>query len=248
MNLRMLFLIPLLPTLVSCISIAEKFARHATALGFTRSVIRGADFQHVVYSKPGKFEGVLHVYLDGDGSPWIAGRPADDPTPRMPLVLDLMAQDTAPSIYVGRPCYHGLVDWKNCPSRFWLEERYSEAVVASLAAVIDRLLSAQHYQHIVWFGHSGGGTLAVLLAPRFSETAAVVTIAANFNVAAWGNYVGRLELAGSLNPASLPALPPSIRQFHYAGSCDKVAPQARRLSLFRLILMAAAGKHSGLKF
>src|SRR6266545_4164343 len=73
--------------------------------------VEGEGFAHVVYRPAGlRPDGgrVLHIYLDGDGTPWERGRPAPDPTPRAPLVLRLMALDPAPRVYLGRPCYHGL--------------------------------------------------------------------------------------------------------------------------------------------
>ena len=78
---------------------------------------------------------MLHVYLDGDGTPMLGSYPAADPTPRDPLVLDLMALDSTPSIYVGRPCYHGL-SGAPCSPSLWTSGRYSEPVVASMAAGI----------------------------------------------------------------------------------------------------------------
>lgn len=194
-------------------------------MGFTRSLVAGSAFKHVLYAKSGNINSHLHIYLDGDGTPWIAGRPADDPTPRDLLVLTLMALDPAPAVYVGRPCYHGFAAENGCPSRLWLSERYSAEVVFSLAAVVAKLIDRKGVSKIVWFGYSGGGALAVLLAPRFSQTQAVVTIAANLDTQAWAKYAGA-DLIESLNPASGPPLPHTIRQYHYAGSKDGVVPPA----------------------
>ncbi len=123
--------------LACCTSLAEEFASKAAVLNMKREVITGSRFEHVVYTKNDYVSKTLHIYLDGDGNPWIAGRPSDDPTPRNPMVLNLMALDRAPVIYVGRPCYHGVKSIGDCSSRFWLKDRYSEDVVASLAAVIN---------------------------------------------------------------------------------------------------------------
>lgn len=212
--------------LVGCTSLSADFASKAKALNMQREVITGTRFQHVVYSKPGYLSKTLHIYLDGDGNPWIAGRPSDDPTPRNPMLLTLMAQDGAPAAYVGRPCYHGVTSIGECSSRFWLKDRYSEEVVASLAAVVKQLLEHGSYEKIAWFGHSGGGTLAVLLASRFPETESVVTVAANFDLDAWSAYTEPNDLSGSLNPATLPPLPSSVRQRHYAGGKDEIVPPA----------------------
>lgn len=224
--------------LAGCTSLAEEFARKAAALNMTREVITGSRFQHAAYIKAGYKSKTLHIYLDGDGTPWIAGRPSDDPTPRKPLVLNLMALDEAPAAYVGRPCYHGVKSIGECSSRFWLKDRYSEDVVASLAAVIKQLLVQGGYEKVSLFGHSGGGTLAVLLAPRFPQTASVITVAANLDLDAWAAYTEPNDLSGSLNPASLPPLSTSVRQRHYAGGKDDAVPPA---------LMVKAAEHLGSK-
>ena len=210
--------------LAGCTSLAEDFSNKAEALKMKRNIVTGMRFQHAIYSKPGYPSKTLHVYLDGDGTPWAAGRPSDDPTPRNTLVLRLMALDKAPAVYVGRPCYHGVTAIGGCSSRFWLEDRYSEDVVTSLAAVINNLLDQGSYQKIAWFGHSGGGTLAVLLASRFQQTVSVVSVAANLDLEAWAAYTWHIDLSGSLNPAHLPTLPRSVFQRHYAGSEDKIVP------------------------
>lgn len=219
-----------------CTTLAQEYASKAALLKMKRSVIAGKGFQHVIYSKTGAVSKVLHIYLDGDGTVWIAGRPSDDPTPRNPLVLNLMALDKAPAAYVGRPCYHGMHAAEMCSSRFWLNDRYAEEVVASLFAVIKQLLQQGDYQKVALFGHSGGGTLAVLLAARLSETVSVVTVAANLDLDAWSTYTENNDLKGSLNPAKRPTLSPLIRQRHFAGGNDEIVPPA---------LMAKAVEHLG---
>jgi pimeloyl-ACP methyl ester carboxylesterase len=183
----------------------------------------GAGFQHLVLSSPRRAGRTLHVYLDGDGSPSLGGYPAVDPTPRDPLVLDLMALDGAPAIYVGRPCYHGL-SGAPCAPALWTSGRYSEPVVASMAAAVQRVAKARAVEHIVWIGYSGGGVLAVLLATRVPETVGVVTIAANLDIDAWSDFHGTPRLTDSLNPARQPPPAPRLYQRHYAGGRDQTVP------------------------
>jgi alpha/beta hydrolase fold len=235
---RVLIILAGVCVLASCTSLSEEFAKKATELKLNREVVTGTRFQHVIYSNTGHSSMTLHIYLDGDGTPWIAGRPSDDPTPLNPMVLKLMALDKAPAVYVGRPCYHGVMTIGACSSQFWLKDRYSEEVVVSLATVIKQLLEQGGYENIAWFGHSGGGALAVLLATRFPQTVSIVTVAANLDLAAWATYTEHNDLSGSLNPASLPPLPPLIQQRHYAGSKDRIVPPA---------LMAKAAAHLGSK-
>lgn len=209
-------------TLSGCGAPAAEFDRHAAGLGFSRRLVRGTEFDHVVYEKSGVATGTLHVYLDGDGTPWIAGRPADDPTPRNPLVLRLMALDPSPAIYVGRPCYNGLVRSDKCAAALWTSARYSDRVIASVAAALLHARAKQADRGIILFGYSGGGTLAVLLAEQLPNTSAVITIAANLDVEAWAADTGRSPLRGSLNPAKRAPLPSAILQRHYVGGKDRV--------------------------
>jgi pimeloyl-ACP methyl ester carboxylesterase len=210
-----------------CAGPAERFAERASALGFRAARVEGEGFAHIVYRPAGPLPDrgrVLHVYLDGDGTPWERGRPAADPTPREPLVLRLMALDPAPKVYLGRPCYHGLAVAPPCAPALWTDARYSEVVVVSMAAAARRLLAVTGHAEIVWLGYSGGGALAMLLAARMAETAGVITVAANLDVDGWADLHSYSRLAGSLSPARLPPLPPRIYQRHYAGGRDQVVP------------------------
>jgi hypothetical protein len=209
-----------------CVTPAVEFARRASAHGMAREFVRGELFDHVVFRRPRQATRRANIYLDGDGTPWLGGLPAHDPTPREPLVLALMARDPTVSIYLGRPCYHGTMGNRTCETRLWTSHRYSETVVTSMAAALRNILDAEGIERVVLIGYSGGGVLAMLLAPRMPETTAVLTVAANLDVAAWGKVRGEPPLAGSLDPARQPPLAPHVYQRHYAGGRDRIVPQA----------------------
>jgi hypothetical protein len=187
-------------------------------------VVAGARFQHLVLSSPERSGRTLHIYLDGDGTPYVGGYPAVDPTPRDPLVLDLMTLDPGPAVYVGRPCYHGLGDRASCVPALWTSGRYSESVATSMATAVQRVVAARGVERVVWIGYSGGGVLAVLLARRVPETVGLVTIAANLDIDAWSDHAGVPRLVDSLNPARQSPLAPSVYQRHYAGGRDETVP------------------------
>jgi hypothetical protein len=65
-----------------------------------------------------------------------------------------------------------------------------------------------------------------LMAPNIPSTAAVVTIGANLDVAAWSSWNGYLPLEGSLNPAAQAPLKPDIRQWHLVGGRDLIVPES----------------------
>ena len=191
-----------------------------------REVVAGTAFEHVVFGRSSQPSPTLHIYVDGDGTPWHAWGPAKDPTPRNPLVLRLMALDSSPILYLGRPCYQGLSQTPACSRAVWTGERYSETVVESMAAALRRVLATTEYERLIWFGYSGGGTLATLLAPRFGGTTDLITIAANLDIDAWTDLHAFSRLAGSLNPARQPPLPARIKQRHYVGGKDRMVPRA----------------------
>jgi pimeloyl-ACP methyl ester carboxylesterase len=222
--MRSIFWLLAAAQLSACASPAQRMDERAADLGYRRLVVRGDGFSHVAYLKEGRgsANSTLHVYLEGDGTPWIRKRmAAPDPTPHAPLMFELMSLDPAPSLYLGRPCYHGLKS-RTCSPDMWTARRYSEAVVASMSAALDRL--AADYHALVLLGYSGGGTLAMLLAERQPRTETVVTVAANLDTRRWAESHRQQALSGSLNPASRPPLPARIRQMHYAGGRDVNVP------------------------
>lgn len=206
---------------------AQRFTQRAVELGLTSGQVQGQGFNLRIFRN---FQldtplRCLHVYLDGDGTPWLGrGRPALDPTPRNPLVLELMALDPVPALYLGRPCYAGQGTASGCTPWLWTHGRYSEAVRASLTAALDGLSRHLDIQDLVLIGYSGGGTLAMLLAPRLPRVRLVATLAANLDVAAWTRLHNYSPLQGSLDPARQPPLPTHIRQLHWVGERDHNTP------------------------
>ena len=79
----------------ACATPSQRFDETALELGFSSQILRSKQFQHKIYQTDNLVIGdVLHVYLDGDGTPWKRNRwIAEDPTARNPLILELMKQD-----------------------------------------------------------------------------------------------------------------------------------------------------------
>lgn len=166
----------------------------------------------------------LTIYLDGDGRPFVSPtRVARDPTGQDALTLRLAAADPAPAIYLGRPCYHGMT--LHCDPRLWTTARYGETVVSALTSAIETLVADVSPLETVLIGYSGGGTLAVLIAERLKAIDAVVTIAANLDLAAWSTLHGYSPLSDSLDPARL-AGHWATPQLHYSGTDDDNVPPA----------------------
>lgn len=210
----------------ACSSHPGLMESRAAEFAFQRSAVQGTEFMHAVYlHRPPDPRARLHVYLEGDGIPWEdRRRVAPDPTPRHSLVLELMRLDPAPSLMLGRPCYHGHAGDPGCSPLLWTHQRYAPRVVDSMAAALERLLEDLPGTELVLIGHSGGGALAMLLAERLPQTAGVITIGANLDVEAWTRLHGYSPLDGSLNPAARPPLHGSIAQLHLAGGRDRRVP------------------------
>jgi hypothetical protein len=223
--LRPFFWLLVVAQLSGCASPSQRMDERAADLGYRRMVVQGEGYEHVAYFKAGRTKAslVLHVYLEGDGTPWVRKRvAATDPTPRNPLMLELMSFDPVPSLYLGRPCYHGLNKAKACTPVMWTDRRYSEVVVASMTSALNR--SSANFEALVLLGYSGGGTLAMLMAERLPKTGAVITVAANLDTARWAELHKQQPLLGSLNPATRQPLPQRIRQMHFAGEDDDNVP------------------------
>lgn len=225
---QLLVTILIVSALSACATPGQRIDREAQRLGFNVGVVASNEFTHRVYSNrlaSSDAAKVLHVYLEGDGSPWVNHRfIARDPTPRVPLALRLMALDPQPSLYLGRPCYHGYAGTPPCEPELWTNARYSKRVVDSMAEALNRQIQGRAIDHLAFFGYSGGGVLAMLLAERMPQTRVVVTVAANLDTDAWVRLHGYTPLRGSINPADRPPLNASIRQLHLAGGRDSNVP------------------------
>jgi len=216
----------LVAALAACATPAERYDRRASALGLQSLQLPGDAFQLRAYAAGVQAgSATLHVYVEHDGTPWVRpDRVSDDPAPRTPFALELMAKDAGPRLLLGRPCHFEPRADPPCNPLVWTHGRYSPEVVASMVAALRGFLVAHPHQRVVFIGYSGGGTLAWLIAARLPEAAAVVTIAANLDTDAWVRLHGYSPLAGSLNPALLPPLAPAIDQRHYVGGRDTNVP------------------------
>jgi len=215
--------------LFSCASPSKKFSLQAREMGFTEVLADTNLFSHRMYSNDlaskSPTQPSLHVYLDGDGTPWKNQRwISSDPTSRNHLIINMMAQDKAPAILLGRPCYYGLSQVPNCHYKYWTSHRYSKEVVSSMSYALNNWLKHHAYSQVVLIGYSGGGSLAMLMAPKINADLTVITVAANLDIKAWSQFHNYSSLFGSLNPTDY-SLPKAIRQFHLYGGRDDVVPE-----------------------
>lgn len=213
--------------LVSCASLQDPVRRVVNSAEFSAQAVHGNPFTHKIYANDKQAGEVVHVYIGGDGTPWLMGiEPATDPTPRNPLALRLMAQDKNNAIFLGRPCFFGLNDQVECVSGVWTHGRYSSVVVDSMGAALHQALPSAKTSGVVLIGYSGGAVIATLLAQRLEGVVALVTVAGNLDTDLWTETLGLLPLRHSLNPVSMDGLRTDILQVHLIGEQDPVVPNA----------------------
>lgn len=194
----------------------------------SNAMVIQAKFKHFALSQPGTSQR-LHVYIEGDGLPFenrlLISR---DPTPTNPMMLALMKLDDHSSLYLGRPCYFtrslpAMTD-EQCGPKLWTNARYSKDVVNSMVEALRQQPQARTARGITLIGHSGGGTLAMLMASRMGEVDQVVTLAGNLDISAWAGFHHYTSLKDSLNPADLPGHVFPRKQLHFVGDKDNNIP------------------------
>lgn len=170
----------------------------------------------------------LTVYIEGDGLAWISSSlPSRDPTPLHPLALRLaMAQPSGNVAYLGRPCQYIGAEANGCAQRYWAEERFAPAVIASTEIALDRLKQQFGARELTLVGYSGGAAVALLSAARRRDVKQVITVAGNLDYRAWTAYHRVRSLDGSLNPVDAIEALKMVRQVHFAGERDRVIPPA----------------------
>lgn len=214
----------LLLNLAGCGSPAVRLHEQAVGFGFNTVELSAGGFVLAAFYRPAEPGGKrLHVYLEGDGRPWEQGLiAAADPTTRASVMLPLMAMDGEPSLYLGRPCYNGHAGDPGCDAALWTGARYGEKVITVLAEALQDFCRRYGYREWLLVGHSGGGSLAMLLAKRLPQTRALVTLAGNYDIDAWSDYHGYQRLSGSINPAA--GVNNGIPEWHFLAEHDRNIP------------------------
>ena len=219
--------------LAGCTTNATRIERLAEQLGMTRSIVEAGGFHSPIFMRgvSALHDAPLAIFIEGDGVPWRGGmEPSLDPTTANPVALKLLAQTQQPAAYVSRPCYQGMTGPRCTPER-WTFERYSDEIVSSMTETVRTAAVRAHASRIVLIGYSGGGVLAVLIAERLDNVAAVITVGANLDTDAWTKHHGYLPLTGSLNPALSSAAHP-WPETHLYGARDSVVPVTTTAAYF----------------
>jgi hypothetical protein len=224
-------------TITGCAAPEARAHSLARSHGLEPLLLRGTRFQHHAFVATRGAPGLLVLFIEGDGSPWVGGgrRIAADPTPHVPLALELAVSTPASVLYLGRPCYLEVKRPPECTEALWTSERYSSEVVASMSAAAAAYIAEQHFEQVLIVGYSGGGTLAALMAAALPHVSGLVTIAGNLDPEVWARLHGYLPLEGSLNPSLEPPLPAQLKQWYLVGERDRNVPATATARYFSRI-------------
>jgi hypothetical protein len=181
----------------------------------------------------GKNESTLKVFIEGDGKPWVGGKSISrDPSPQRLLAMELLLDTSGDRLYLGRPCYFSTNDVR-CHYKYWTSDRYSPEVVKSMTGIIEKKMLEGSYQNLLIIGHSGGGTLAALLACETTTQPSIITLAANLDTQRWTEIHAWSALSGSQNPANLPSNCKRSNNYHFYGEDDENVPASSAQSFFK---------------
>ncbi|WP_250655639.1 alpha/beta fold hydrolase [Alkalimarinus coralli] len=213
---------PLILSLAGC---SLPLHQQVEGVGGTYQEVTTDSFKHVfALNHFANNDGPVVVYIEGDGTPWATRRQiSNNPTPFNPLLFGWFLASNGPAAYLGRPCYFELDD-DQCSAYWYTHGRYSDRVVESLVDVLHQTLKGRS---LILVGHSGGGTLAMLMADRMNNVSMVVTIAGNLSVQQWAEHHQYSALSGSLDPMHdltmhNSALGNAIPQIHFYSPNDEV--------------------------
>ena len=197
--------------------------------------------------KQSELKSPLIIAIEGDGRPWRNRfQIATDPTSARPLLLSWLKTTEHPVLYLGRPCYFGTLQidppepplkvsgqrrYKGCSEYWFTFGRYSQAVVDSLIQAAQGLANDQC---LILVGHSGGGTLAMLMARQLPNVKWVVTMSGNLSVTQWQQHHQFSPLLGSHDPGRMSPLAKEISQLHLAAEQDsQILPEWISREAFR---------------
>ena len=191
---------------------------------FSKVLIKSGKFTLTTYQKIKDPKGIVVFYIEGDGFAFVdSNRISHNPTPLRPMLLELATLDNRDNIvYLARPCqYTDLKLDKACTNYYWTCARMSKDIVISITGVIQQI--AQN-REVSLVGFSGGGGIAILVAPYISKLKNIITIAGNLDIEAFADSHNAIKMSNSFNPLAFVNYVKNIPQIHISGSQDKVVP------------------------
>ena len=232
-------------------------ARIATPAFMIDRQLKAGDFTLTLYERIHSRGNSANLYIEGDNA-----EIGIDPTPKTPIALQLAARDKAENvIYIARPCQYSNrpVIWKEiagenetCDKKYATTHRFDPIVITAYNEALDEIKRRWDITSFNLYGHSGGGTIAALLATKRSDILSLTTVAGNLDHAAYSNSLRLSQKAGdtghfisekSLNARDIARKLNNLPQYHYIGGADTVMPPATLHSY-----LSAAGRSTCLNY
>ncbi|MEL7538148.1 MAG: hypothetical protein AAFM91_13940 [Pseudomonadota bacterium] len=225
LNARLLHLLLIGLSIGAC-GLLPRWMQLADASDLDSLVVETETFRHRVLANRHAGDH-LRIYVEGDGEPWIRGqRVAVDPTPAVPLLLELMHDVEHPAVYLGRPCYFGFATSRRCDSRYWTVDRYGDDVVNSMCSAANQLSARYNAKTVELVGYSGGGAIVVGMIDCTDKLTAVKTIAGNLDPERWTEHHGYLPVRYSTKRATV------VAETHWQCGNDTNVPPAVTAAYF----------------
>lgn len=201
----------------------------ATPSGLKRTQINAGEFVLTAYVKNSGPSDEWNIYIEGDGMAWLNyNEPSLDPTPHKAVGLSLAASDKAPNVaYIARPCqFTPAAKNPRCEVAFWTDKRFSEEVIASMNAAINKITGSNRGQKVNLVGYSGGGAVAILAAAKRDDVKSIRTVSGNLDHRELNRLHDVSQMPGSLNAIDKAKAVSNIPQIHFSGSEDKIVPSS----------------------
>lgn len=197
--------------------------------GWVETIIPAGQFVLATYApRPIAPDPRLTIYIEGDGFAWISRSEASpDPTPTDPLALRLaLAHPDGNAAWLARPCQYVGAEASGCDRRYWTQSRFGSDVLDASDAAVTALKEQFGAERITLVGYSGGAAVAALLAAERTDVDTLITVAGILDHGAWTRHHGVSPLTGSLDPVAAIGALSGVRQVHFAGDRDEIAPTA----------------------
>lgn len=209
--------------LAACSSSQKHRSITDAPVGFEQRLVSGTDFVLTTYQKITSDKAPYVFYIEGDGRVATKTGISPDPTPKRPVLVNLMLLDKRPNIiYIARPCqYSKSLNPKCNNNSYWTSKRFAEEVVENINQVINQVSKGKKFSLV---GYSGGGGIAVLIASRNQNVLDIITIGGNLDINKFTSYHRSLAMSGSINPISYAEKIKFIPQMHLSGELDRIVP------------------------
>lgn len=209
--------------LAGCSSGQKPISLTGAPVGFEKKLVSGSDFTLTTYQKITSDNAPYVFYIEGDGRVATKTGISPDPTPKRPVLVNLMLLDNRPNIvYIARPCQYSKALNPNCNnSSYWTSKRFAEEVIENMNQVMNQISQGRKFSLV---GYSGGGGIAVLIASRNRNVLDIVTIGGNLDIHKFTSHHRSLPMSGSMNPLNYAEKIKLVPQMHLSGELDRVVP------------------------